>query len=101
MVGASNPFVKKLTRAKMAAQRTKRLCYNCDDPYVQGHQCKKLFWLEVEDGESGEVPTDSGEPAISLHAITGKQHANTMQLQVVIDRKLLLSLVDSDSTQFY
>ncbi|KAH0705931.1 hypothetical protein KY285_010452 [Solanum tuberosum] len=97
-VGVSNPFVKKLTRAAMVVRRANGLCYNCDDPYVQGHQCKKLFWLEVEDGESGEVPTDSGEPAISLHAITGKQHANTMQLQVVIDKKLLLSLVDSGST---
>ncbi|KAH0764992.1 hypothetical protein KY285_000863 [Solanum tuberosum] len=63
-VGASNPFVKKLTSAEMAARRAKGLCYNCDDPYVQGHQCKKLLWLEVEDGESREVPTDRGEPAI-------------------------------------
>lgn len=41
------------------------------------------------------VTMDSGEPSISFHSITGKLHANTMQLQVVIDKELLLSLVDS------
>ncbi|KAH0699341.1 hypothetical protein KY290_014159 [Solanum tuberosum] len=33
-VGASNPFVKKLTSAEIVARRAKGLCYNCDDPYV-------------------------------------------------------------------
>ncbi|OIS99422.1 hypothetical protein A4A49_13928 [Nicotiana attenuata] len=95
---SSYPFVKRLTRTEMAARRAKGLCYNYDDPYVAGHQCKKLFWLEIEYGESKDITTDNEEPAISLHAITGKQHANTIQLQVVVDMKLLLSLVDSGST---
>lgn len=64
------------------------------------NQCKKLFWLEIEDGESEDITTENEEPAISLHAITGK-HANTMQLQVVVDMKLLLSLVDSRSTHYF
>ncbi|PHT63350.1 hypothetical protein T459_32813 [Capsicum annuum] len=93
-VTATNPFVKRLTYAEMDARRAKRLCYNCDDPYVQGHQCKKLFWLKIENAEfedlqtainkkleSKDIPTSSGEPAILLHAITGKQYADTMQLQ--------------------
>lgn len=50
-VAASNPFLKKLTSAEMAARSGKGLCHNCEDPYVQGHQCKKLFWLEIEDAE--------------------------------------------------
>ncbi|PHU00599.1 hypothetical protein BC332_30386 [Capsicum chinense] len=48
--------------------------------------------------ESEDVPTNSGEPAISLYAITRKQHVDAMQLQAVIDKKLLLSLVGSGST---
>lgn len=52
---------------------------NCAGPYFQGHLCKKSFWLEREHRESEDIPTDSGEPTISLHAITGKEHANTMQ----------------------
>ncbi|KAF3658804.1 hypothetical protein FXO37_14265 [Capsicum annuum] len=110
-VTATNPFVKRLTCVEMAARRAKGLCYNCDDPYVQGHQCRKLFWLKIEDAEfedlqsaidkkleSEDVPMISGVPAISLHAIIGKQHADIMQMRVVIDKKLLLSLVDSGRT---
>ncbi|KAF3645204.1 hypothetical protein FXO38_19759 [Capsicum annuum] len=105
---------KRLIRAEMAARRAKGLCYNYDDTYVQGHQCKKLLWLEIQNAkfedvqqkiiyiasrlESEDVPTNSGEPAISLHAITRKQHVDAMQLQAVIDKKLLLSLVGSGST---
>lgn len=40
-------FIKRLSRAKMAKQRSKSLCYNCDEQFTPGHNYKDLFWLEV------------------------------------------------------
>jgi hypothetical protein len=42
------PF-KYLTPAEMAERRKQGLCYNCDEPYVQGHKCARLFFLEAAD----------------------------------------------------
>ena len=39
-------FVKKQTRSEMEERRLKGLCFNCDEPFTRGHQCKKLFWIE-------------------------------------------------------
>lgn len=67
----------------MAERRAKGLCYNCDEQYEPGHQCKKLFWLEISDEET-MTQEAADEPEISLHAITGKQNAKTMQLQAIM-----------------
>lgn len=40
---------KRLTPAEMADRRKLGLCYNCDEPYVRGHKCPHLFYLEVSD----------------------------------------------------
>ncbi|XP_019265334.1 PREDICTED: uncharacterized protein LOC109242914 [Nicotiana attenuata] len=52
LVSSSAPFIKKLSRAEMAERRAKGLCYNCDELYSIGHQCKKLFWLELADQDA-------------------------------------------------
>ena len=44
-------FVKKLTRSEMEERRLKGLCFNCDEPFTRGHQCKKLFWIDFIDDE--------------------------------------------------
>ncbi|KAH0658001.1 hypothetical protein KY289_026749 [Solanum tuberosum] len=44
-------FVKKLTRPEMEERRLKGLCFNCDEPFTRGHQCKKLFWIDFIDDE--------------------------------------------------
>ncbi|CAN0926197.1 hypothetical protein LINGRAHAP2_LOCUS35196 [Linum grandiflorum] len=53
--------LKRLTRAEAAERRAKGLCYNCDEPYVPGHSCKRLFclWIEGDEeaGESSNGPT--------------------------------------------
>ena len=76
------PFFKRLTRSEIPECHAKGLCFNCDEPYSFGHQCKRLFWLEVEDwpGIGVEEQTEDKEPKISLHAISGKHHSHTMQL---------------------
>ncbi|XP_057992829.1 uncharacterized protein LOC131173948 isoform X1 [Hevea brasiliensis] len=97
------PFVKRLSRTEMADRRENGLCYNCDEPYTFGHQCKKLFWLELEEGAITETEESENvavaEPSISLHAITGLQHSRTMQLIANIKGCLVTVLIDSGSTQ--
>jgi hypothetical protein len=36
----------RLTPAEQLERRHQGLCYNCDEPFVRGHQCKRLFYLE-------------------------------------------------------
>ena len=44
-------FVNKLTISEMEEMRLKGLCFNCDEPFARGHQCKKLFFIEFIDDE--------------------------------------------------
>jgi hypothetical protein len=37
------PF-KYLTPTEMAERCKQGLCYNCNEPYVQGHKCARLFY---------------------------------------------------------
>lgn len=88
------PF-KRLTPAEMADCRKLGLCYNCDEPYVRGHKCPHLFYLEVTDYVVEEpdddileevvaattaeaAPFDPDTPMISLSAITGIRFEDTM-----------------------
>ena len=52
----------------MVERSRQGLCYNCNEPYVRGHQCQHLFFLEVSDYTSdGEdrvaVDDDDALPA--------------------------------------
>ena len=58
----------------------KGLCYNCNEKFVPGHQCKKLFLIELFEAEGDgdvvmEEDTDQTSlndmPKISFHAISG------------------------------
>jgi hypothetical protein len=94
---------KKLTPAEMAERRRQGLCFNCDEQYVRGHRCPKLFYLQVTDYEEDEsieadsVPGDP-TPVISLHALTGIHSESTLQLEVHIMGKALTALLDTGST---
>jgi hypothetical protein len=77
----------------MADRRKQGLCYNCDEPYVQGHKCARLFYLEAadyiveqsdSDSEADEPSADADppKPTISLAAIAGISTATTMQVYV-------------------
>ncbi|KAH0738993.1 hypothetical protein KY290_037698 [Solanum tuberosum] len=50
-------FVKKLTRSKIEERRLKGLCFNCDEPFTRGHQCKKLFWIDFVNDEEELIST--------------------------------------------
>ena len=93
----------------MADRRSKGLCYNCDEPYVRGHRCQRLFYLEVTDFHDSEPPLPDEEqspqpaadelpPLISLSAITGIRTEDTMQVHIAIGNYELTALIDSGST---
>jgi hypothetical protein len=81
-------------------RRRQGLCYNCDEPFVRGHQCKRLFYLESSDyiddeggpdagvavGEEEAVPVDALANAlvVSLHAVAGIPTENTMVVSTTI-----------------
>ena len=105
------PF-RRLTPAEMVERRRQGLCYNCDEPYVRGHQCQRLFYLEVADytsdgeddaaaGGAGAQPTEEPDPVVSLHAIAGIRTEDTMMVPVHIGGHRLTALLDSGSTQLH
>ena len=46
-VSPTTKTIKKLTPTKLKERRDKGLCFNCDEKFAPGHQCKKLFFIEV------------------------------------------------------
>jgi hypothetical protein len=102
----------------MVEHQLKGLCYNCDDKYFPGHNCKEqnIFMAISEDiseedvetplvSESPETtditpPSDPPEvePVISLNSLTGFSTPQTLKLIVYIKHKKVIILVDSGST---
>lgn len=56
---ANSRMIKHLTREEMADRHSKGLCFNYEEPFNQGHQCKKLFRIELTDNDGQE--SDSTE----------------------------------------
>jgi hypothetical protein len=115
------PRFWRLSPAEQQERRHKGLCFNCDEPYVRGHVCQRLFYLfnddYVEDGEPAEVTADAmfqppgaappdpdpeiapaGAPQVSLHALAGVRTKNAMVLHVTVKGHQLVALLDSGST---
>lgn len=102
--------IKGLTREQIAEKR-KKLCYSCDEPYIVGHQCKKphpflMLPSQVDcDSEGGkcceeEKPTDDKEckiheAHITLHALSGHRVNNTIRILGLANGKCLRILIDS------
>jgi hypothetical protein len=42
---------KNLTLAEMDDRRAKGLCFNCEEKFVRGHRCKRLFYIQSADDE--------------------------------------------------
>ena len=47
IVSPTTKTIKKLTPTELKERRDKDLCFNCDENFALGHQCKKLFFIEV------------------------------------------------------
>jgi len=102
-----NPPTRRLSTTEMQERRARGLCFNCDEKFVPGHRCKKLFLIEgiysAEEnrGEEEAVGTEEWEeeePVISLHALTGTPNPQTMRVRGVLGNLGLVVLMDSRST---
>ena len=47
IVSPTTKAIKKLTPTELKERWDKGLCFNCDENFALGHQCKKLFFIEV------------------------------------------------------
>ncbi|XP_068651580.1 uncharacterized protein [Aristolochia californica] len=84
-------------------RRAQGLCFNCDEKYRAGHQCKRPCYLDGDDPEEGDISEPEEEPAVeeatlSFHAMTGLHSTNTMQVHAHIINLMAVALVDSGST---
>ncbi|KAM0917971.1 hypothetical protein ACQ4PT_009355 [Festuca glaucescens] len=95
---APGPVFKKLTAAEMDDRRAKGLCFNCDEKFVRGHHCKRLFYIQSADDVADTFDECDDELQISLLAITGVRTSDTMQLKVRVGDRELVTLLDSGST---
>jgi hypothetical protein len=112
---ASRPF-RRLTPVEQQERRRQGLCYNCDEPFVRGHQCKRVFYLEARDFtndndtstdhetvdpttvEEGTTDTMANALVVSLYALAGIRTANSMVVPVLIKGGRFLALFDTGST---
>lgn len=114
----SKPLFSKATRtfsaADLADRRAKGLCMFCDEVFTPGHQLKHrrshLMVMELDEDESLDVETspDSStpledasqfdNPQLSLQALNGVSHYQTMRVTGMHDKKMLHILLDSGST---
>lgn len=97
-------ITKQFSRSEMEEQRSRGLCFNCEELFVPGHRCERLFRLEVVEDSDLEEEADksnSDDPGISLHAITGISHAQTMQITGYIHSMPFRVLIDSGSTHCF
>lgn len=82
--------------------RAKGFCYNCDDKFMLGHKCKRLFLLEIipdgadEEDMSGKEYEE--ELKISLSALQGKVSADTMKFLGIVKDQHIIVLIDTEST---
>ncbi|XP_066374817.1 uncharacterized protein [Miscanthus floridulus] len=110
--------LRRLTPAEQVERRCHGLCFNCDEPYVCGHVCKRLFYIETTDyiaDDSEDATAEDGPPAahqeepatqdatrtslvVSLHAVAGIRPPNAMLLPVTVKGERFLGLLDTGST---
>lgn len=62
---ARNPPIRRLNQQEMQERRSRGLCFNCDEKFVPGHRCRKLFLIE------GLYAEDDDEEDDSFNQITG------------------------------
>lgn len=89
---------RRLSPAELAERRCQGLCYNCDEKFVRGHKCARLFYIEYDDNVEGDMEPAPDEPRVSLNVLAGLDGANTMRLPVEIAGERVVALVDSGST---
>jgi hypothetical protein len=59
----------------MAERRKQGLCYNCNEPYVRGHKCVRLFFLEASDYIVEEPDGADANPPAAMAPFNPEAHA--------------------------
>ena len=97
--------VRKLTPAELQKRREQGLCFHYDERYTFNHKCKKLFWIEIEDGneqgsteEAAEEEQSEDKPEIFLNALVGMSTPQMMRVSATIGKFPLTTLIDTGST---
>lgn len=60
----------------MEQRKKDGLCYFCDDKYVPGHKCKRLFRMELvtdHEHDDDDAETVGDDDGFSLHALMALQ----------------------------
>jgi hypothetical protein len=64
---------RRLTPAEQLEQRHQGLCYNCDETFIYGHQCKNLCYLKsgdyVDDDTTALLDATTNALVVSLHVV--------------------------------
>ncbi|XP_072084427.1 uncharacterized protein [Arachis hypogaea] len=110
---------KKHTTADICERREKGLYYYCNEKYVPGHCCKATYQLlmgqdqlhellqEKVEGKAGDAGSDSEDkgnnyerstPRISLNALEGEFHPETLRVRGTHGNRPLLILINGGST---
>ncbi|ESQ30941.1 hypothetical protein EUTSA_v10012159mg [Eutrema salsugineum] len=87
----------------MRHKRSLGLCFSCDERYVPGYKCKTSQLLlmmgeDVEEDDGEEIFHDTDEPEITLQSLTGWDSPTTMHVEVLINHRYLIALIDSRAT---
>lgn len=95
--------VRRLSLAEQQERREKGLCFNCDEQFRPGHGCKRPQFLLLETGDGLEIEPcldnhDTSSMEITLNALIGTQHPETMRLSGMIKKRPVTILVDSGAT---
>lgn len=91
------------------------MCYRCGEKYVPGQQCatqapaqvKAIQQVEVLSDElldaisCGDDTDDESNMHVSLNALAGTEHCNSLRLQALVGNKVMLILVDSGSSHSF
>jgi hypothetical protein len=57
---------RHLSPAEQQERRRLELCFNCDEPYVCGHMCQRLFYLEAIDYLDDDIPVEVAVAAMGV-----------------------------------
>lgn len=102
--------IKRISNVEYAEKRKKNMCFYCDAPYVQGHDCelRRLNNIEIRIGDdeeevfveaSDEELLNCEEPAgVDLYAVNGMPVFNTPKILGEIEGRKVVTLLDSGSS---
>ncbi|RZC65112.1 hypothetical protein C5167_008797 [Papaver somniferum] len=107
-VNSSSTPIRRMMIEEINERKRKGFCFKCNEKFVPGHRCKKLFSIQanLEDGDDDveieveEIGDDQDDEVteISLHAISSSQTPETMRVMGKLGLKPVTVLIDSGST---